>query len=791
MKAVCLFVCWLACALCCGAQPALAQTPAIAAVQAVAAKPAPPPPRVLTPAEARAVLDVLQNDAKRTQFVAVLQSMAKVQAATAAKSGGVSFNPGSLGAELLTATSGSVSRAADELLKMARTLTNVALFRAWLTSTLTDPDSQARLIDAAEKLALLVVAGSAAEWLVRRGLARWRDGINRSAPHDDPANIAPETAHRDPPLVPDPAGPDADTQRSRVPPGKPTSWALLRRIPFVVLRLLIDLAPILAFGAVVYLALATPLGRAREARLVVLGLVDAYLAVGVGVALLRALLSPHSTALRLIHMSDASAAYLLRWARRFLVVGVFGYAIDQTGLLFGMYEPVHDVLVKLIALILTVFALVVVLQCRAAVARKLRAPAGAHGAWPMVRNRAAELWHVLAIICIVAFWIISAFEVRQGYAALARNAAIVAAIVLGARLASIVLLGGLDRLLHLRPETVARYPGIDMQTGRYTPLLRLLINLALALIAGLVLLQFWGVPVSPWVRHGTLGGRIVDALTTSGLIVLIAIVVWEGVNTGIQGHLARLARDGQFARSARLRTLLPMLRTTMLVVIFVFAALMIMSQIGVNTAPLLAGAGVVGIAIGFGSQKLVQDVITGLFLLLENAMQVGDTVALAGLTGTVENLSIRTIRLRALDGAVHVIPFSAVTTVTNSTRDYGYAVLDVSAGYNEEPDHIADVLRGVAAEMRADGRWHDAMEDDIDIQGVDKFLDNAWVLRARVKTRPAERLPVQREFNRRLKYRFDQLAIESPFTSPRILSTVPAPPSEPELAAAALQDAAH
>ena len=184
----------------------------------------------------------------------------------------------------------------------------------------------------------------------------------------------------------------------------------------------------------------------------------------------------------------------------------------------------------------------------------------------------------------------------------------------------------------------------------------------------------------------------------------------------------------------------------------------------------------VGIAIGFGSQKLVQDVITGLFLLLENTMQVGDWVALAGLSGTVETLSIRSIRLRAVDGAVHMVPFSAVTTVTNNTRDYGFAVLDVTAGYNEEPDHIATVLREVADEMRADPRWGGAVEDEIDIQGVDRFMDNAWVLRARVKTSPSQRLPVQREFNRRLKYRFDRLAIESPFTSPRILSSVPGPP---------------
>ena len=160
--------------------------------------------------------------------------------------------------------------------------------------------------------------------------------------------------------------------------------------------------------------------------------------------------------------------------------------------------------------------------------------------------------------------------------------------------------------------------------------------------------------------------------------MLLAVAVWEAVNAAIERHLARLAREAQAARSARLRTLLPLLRTTLSVTIVVVAGMMVLSEIGVNIGPLLAGAGIVGVAIGFGSQKLVQDLITGIFLLLENAMQVGDTVTVSGLTGTVENLSVRTIRLRAGDGSVHIIPFSSVTTVTNVNRGLGNASVSVS-----------------------------------------------------------------------------------------------------------------
>ena len=132
---------------------------------------------------------------------------------------------------------------------------------------------------------------------------------------------------------------------------------------------------------------------------------------------------------------------------------------------------------------------------------------------------------------------------------------------------------------------------------------------------------------------------------------------------------------------------------------------------------------------------------------------------------------------------MHIIPFSAVTTVTNQTRDFSYAVLDVGVGLNEEPDNIAEILRETAKAMAAEPRWSPLLMGELDVLGVDKFLDNAWVMRCRLKTLPASRWSVGREMNRRIKMRFDELAIESPFTSNRVLSTVPGPPPAPDPAA--------
>jgi small-conductance mechanosensitive channel len=176
----------------------------------------------------------------------------------------------------------------------------------------------------------------------------------------------------------------------------------------------------------------------------------------------------------------------------------------------------------------------------------------------------------------------------------------------------------------------------------------------------------------------------------------------------------------------------------------------VLSEIGVNVGPLLAGAGILGVAIGFGSQKLVQDFITGIFLLVENAMQVGDNVTVAGLSGTVENLSIRTMRLRAGDGSVHIIPFSSVTTVTNTNRGIGNVPVSVTVTSDTDTDRVSEVLADIARDMRGERRYADMMCSDFQLWGVDKLEPGAVTVVGQIVCTDGGRWPVQREFNRRL-----------------------------------------
>ncbi len=239
------------------------------------------------------------------------------------------------------------------------------------------------------------------------------------------------------------------------------------------------------------------------------------------------------------------------------------------------------------------------------------------------------------------------------------------------------------------------------------------------------------------------------------VVLAVSLAVWEIFSAAIERNLAGLGQAGAPARNRR-RTLLPLLRTTMLCVIVVVAGLTVLSQLGINIAPLLAGAGVIGLAVGFGSQALVKDVITGLFILMEDQIAVGDIVDLGKEhAGVVEAISIRTIRLRDLGGIVHTVPFSEVTSVKNLTKDFSFVVARVAIAYRETIDEVVELLRGVCDELAEDAELGPFILDRFDYLGVDSLNEFSLVLMFRVRTLPAKQWAVGRALNRRIKMAFD------------------------------------
>jgi small-conductance mechanosensitive channel len=339
-------------------------------------------------------------------------------------------------------------------------------------------------------------------------------------------------------------------------------------------------------------------------------------------------------------------------------------------------------------------------------------------------------------------------------------------VLVAAKLVLMSLLGGINRVHLLAGETNERYPGLDGRLRLYHPALSGVTRGLIYVLAAMALMQIYGAGALTWLWATTGGQRVVSGLVSLAVTILVAVAVWEMANAAIQRHLTDLMQDAQLARSSRLRTLLPLFRTTLLITIFIVAILMVLSEIGVNIAPLLAGAGILGVAIGFGSQKLVQDLITGIFLLLENALQVGDVVTVSGLSGSVEGLSVRTIRLRAGDGSIHIIPFSSVTSVTNLSRGVGNAEVRVTVDFEENTDRVAEVLAAIVAEMRAEPDFALKILKDFQLWGVDKVDGAGVTIAGQVVCTDSGRWSVQRAFNRRMKMRFQELDIRF-FNQPR------------------------
>jgi small conductance mechanosensitive channel len=191
--------------------------------------------------------------------------------------------------------------------------------------------------------------------------------------------------------------------------------------------------------------------------------------------------------------------------------------------------------------------------------------------------------------------------------------------------------------------------------------------------------------------------------------------------------------------------------------------MLVLRDLGVDLAPILAGAGIIGLAVGFGAQTLVKDVISGFFLLLEDQYRVNDEVSIAGARGHVEEIGLRTTVLRDADGRVHIVPNGAVGVVTNHTRGWARALLDVSVAYKEDTDRCFEVLRRVGRELEADAEFGPLLDGEFEYFGIEALADSAVVLRAGVRTRPEARVAVLRELRRRVKQAFDAEGIEIPF----------------------------
>ena len=262
--------------------------------------------------------------------------------------------------------------------------------------------------------------------------------------------------------------------------------------------------------------------------------------------------------------------------------------------------------------------------------------------------------------------------------------------------------------------------------------------------------------------------RMIAWVSTSGLRIILIVVIMVIAFRLIRGAMRKLETllKGALptpAQVKRAETLSHVVRDVGRMAIMAVSALMILSELGLNLGPLLAAAGIGGLAVGFGAQNIVKDVLSGFFILLEDSIGVGDVVEIAGVGGLVEEVRLRTIRLRDLSGNVHVVPNGSVDKVKNMTKDYSYYLFDLGVAYREDVDEVMAVVQEIAEGLRADESFAADILEPLEMLGVDQFADSAVIIKCRIKTVPIKQWRVGREMNRRIKKTFDAKGIEIPF----------------------------
>jgi moderate conductance mechanosensitive channel len=479
-------------------------------------------------------------------------------------------------------------------------------------------------------------------------------------------------------------------------------------------------------------------------------------------AMALVLLNPDQPSARLLPIRDGTAQQAWSWAVRLCLLAAGHFLITRTLLMVGVTPEVYHAVrgVMLLAWATVLSALVSRLtrvRCGTAAAPS---PDAQPRRWTGVMAALQRVWPVIALACIWGITLLTLFSpphsvVPIGLASL--QMAVVIAVCLG-------LLWGGEHLFTAVAELndkVARYlPGLEVRTLRYLRALWWSIRVLIIVAAILLILQAWGIGMTRFFAS-PLGSDIFSRLIT--LLVTVAVVLFIiDLSTFISQKLTE-PTQGAPETSRKRRTLVPLTATVVKYATLFIGGLVVLQLVGINITPILAGVGILGLAVGFGAQTLVKDIINGLFILVEDSIAVGDVVTIRGTGGLVEAVNLRTIRLRDLQGSVHIIPNSQVEMITNMTKDYSYYVLDVGVAYREDTDEVVAALQEIDTEMRADPAFAPDMLEPIEILGVERFADSAVIVRARLKTKPIRQWTVGREFNRRMKKLFDARDIEIPF----------------------------
>ncbi len=503
---------------------------------------------------------------------------------------------------------------------------------------------------------------------------------------------------------------------------------------------------------------------------------NAFLLVEMTKVVIRSLLSPVATGLRIVPVSDYAATAMTRYFS--LIVSVLGYGqllivpiVNQSASLTAGAS-----LSALIAVFALLYAVYVVLRHRKEVALSLQSepvlpavkdPVDGSYVAPQPSRASnflrglAAIWHWFALSYLAVMFIVVMTQPGETTLnALTGSARILVAVVV-ATLISGWLAMAIRRGISLPAELNAKLPLLERRINTFVPRAFGVVRLFLLVCVLFFTLDVIGlIDMRGWLE-GQVGLAVTSAIVSVSLILIVAFAVWLGLTSFVD---YKLNPEYGNIPTSRETTLLTLLRNAATIALIILTLMFVLSEIGLNIGPLLASAGVLGLAIGFGAQKMVQDIITGIFIQFENAINVGDVITVGGTTGTVEKLSVRSVSLRDVQGTFHMIPFSTVDMVSNYMREFAYFVCDMGIAYREDVDEAKQAMFDAFA-MMMDHEPDTAavVMGELEWFGLNSFGDSAVVLRARIKTIPGKQWGTGRVYNGYLKKVFDERGIEIPF----------------------------
>lgn len=543
----------------------------------------------------------------------------------------------------------------------------------------------------------------------------------------------------------------------------PGSTPLLRRTLGILLAAVVDvLVVVLAYlGGSLIATFA--IGETGELSTQASLFLNAFLVIELLKAAVRMLFSSRYEALRLVPASSAEASYWNRWIAR--LIGLVGYGLMVVAPLLGVYAApaLEQSVGTLIMLGAFAYAVAVVLKNRRHLRDAIDAQAerATLAATRTSLHLFARTWHLLAL---AYFLMVLVLTLNRSVEALpfVLIASLKTLLIVGAGiLLSRLLTQSVERRITLPEDLRRKLPLLEPRLNRYVPSALRVIRALLLIVVILMVLSAWGAfDLAAWYASDT-GHALVGRLTGVATILVVAIAIWLVLASLIEHKLNPETGHGE--PDARAKTLLTLFRNALAIAIVAMTAMIVLSEIGINIGPLIAGAGVLGLAIGFGAQKLVQDIITGIFIQVENAMNTGDVVTVGGITGTAERLSIRSVGIRDLSGTYHIVPFSSVDTVANYMREFGYHVGDYSIAYRESIDEATAALSDAFDELAASEEHRMNILAPLEVTGVVALADSSVQVRVRIKTTPGMQWAVGRAYNRLVKLHFDTKGIEIPF----------------------------